>query len=86
MVDEERYARTDSSVQPQVLKAMSHHPDVMVLGGSAAPGALPNIALSQRGFKGQVYNNHGVVSPDYIQRRRRGGGGLHRADRAAGGL
>ncbi len=67
ILDDERYARSDTSVQPQVLKAMSHHPDVMVLGGSAAPGALPNIALTQRGFKGQVYNNHGVVSPAYIQ-------------------
>ena len=67
ILDDERYARSDTSVQPQVLKALSHHPEVMVLGGSAAPGALPNIALSQRGFKGQVYNNHGVVSPAYIQ-------------------
>ena len=67
VVDEERYARTDTSVQPQVLKAMSHHPDVMMLGGSAVPGALPQIALSQRGYKGQVYNNHGVVGPDYIR-------------------
>ncbi len=67
ILDDERYARTDTSVQPQVLKTLSHHPDVVVLGGSAAPGALPNIALSQRGFKGQVYNNHGVVSPAYIQ-------------------
>ena len=67
VVDEERYARTDTSVQPQVLKALSHHPDVMMLGGSAVPGALPQIALSQRGYKGQVYNNHGVVGPDYIR-------------------
>lgn len=67
VLDEERYARTDPSVQPQVLKALSHHPDAMMLGGSAVPGALPNIALTQRGFKGQVYNNHGVVSPAYIQ-------------------
>ena len=67
IVDEERYARTDASVQPQVLKALSHHPDVMMLGGSAVPGALPQIALAQRGFKGQVYNNHGVVGPDYIR-------------------
>ena len=66
VVDEERYARTDSSVQPQVLRAMSHHPDAMMLGGSAVPGALPQIALVQRGYKGQVYNNHGVVSPAYI--------------------
>jgi branched-chain amino acid transport system substrate-binding protein len=67
IVDEERYARADTSVQPQVLKVLSHKPDVMMLGGSATPGALPNIALAQRNYKGQVYNNHGVVSPDYIR-------------------
>jgi branched-chain amino acid transport system substrate-binding protein len=66
IVDEERYARTDTSVAPQVLRALSHHPDAMMLGGSATPGALPNIALAARNYKGQVYNNHGVVSPAYI--------------------
>ncbi len=67
IVDEERYARADTSVQPQVLKVLSHKPDVMMLGGSATPGALPSLALAQRNYKGQVYNNHGVVSPDYIR-------------------
>ena len=42
---------------------MSKHPDVMMLGGSAVPGALPNIALTQRGYKGQIYNNHGWSAP-----------------------
>jgi branched-chain amino acid transport system substrate-binding protein len=64
---DERYARTDTSVQPQVLRAISRHPDAVMLGGSATPGALPNIGLTDRGFKGQVYNNHGVVSPEYIR-------------------
>ena len=67
VLDDERYTRSDSSVQPQVLKAMTHHPDAIMLGGSATPGALPNIALTQRGFKGQVYNNHGAVSADYLR-------------------
>ena len=67
LLDDERFIRTDSSVQPEVLRAMSHHPDAMVLGGSATPGALPNIALTQRGYKGQVYNNHGVVGAEYIR-------------------
>ncbi len=67
VLDEERYGRTDSTVQPQVLKALSHRPDAVMLGGSATPGALPNIALTQRGFKGQIYNNHGVVSAEYIR-------------------
>lgn len=67
IVAEERYARTDTSVQAQVLRAMSRHPDAMMLGGAATPGALPNIALTARGYKGQVYNNHGVVSAEYIR-------------------
>lgn len=67
VVDDERFARTDTSVQPQVLKVLTHKPDVIMLGGSATPGALPSLALAQRNYKGQVYNNHGVVSPAYIQ-------------------
>lgn len=67
VVDEERCSRTDSSAQPQVLKAMSHHPDAMMLGGSAVPGVLPQIALLQRGCKGTAYNNHGGVGSDYIR-------------------
>ena len=67
VVANERYARTDTSVEAQVLRVMSKHPDVVMLGGSATPGALPAIALHARGFKGQVYQNHGVVSPDYIR-------------------
>lgn len=67
IVAEERYARTDTSVQAQVLRVMTKHPDTVMLGGSATPGALPNIALNQRGFKGQIYNNHGVVTNEYIR-------------------
>lgn len=67
VVANERYARTDTSVEAQVLRVLSKHPDVVMLGGSATPGALPAIALQKRGFKGQVYQNHGVVSPDYIR-------------------
>ncbi len=67
VVANERYARSDTSVEAQVLRVMSKHPDVVMLGGSATPGALPAIALHARGFKGQVYQNHGVVSPDYIR-------------------
>jgi branched-chain amino acid transport system substrate-binding protein len=67
IVDDERYARTDTSVMGQVLKVMSKHPDAVMLGGSATPGALPNIGLSDRGFKGQIYNNAAVVTSDYIK-------------------
>jgi branched-chain amino acid transport system substrate-binding protein len=67
VVANERYARSDTSVEAQVLRVLVKHPDAVMLGGSATPGALPAIALHKRGFKGQVYQNHGVVSPDYIR-------------------
>jgi branched-chain amino acid transport system substrate-binding protein len=67
VIANERYARTDTSVQAQVLRVLSRHPDAVMLGGSGTPGALPAIALHARGFKGPVYQNHGVVSPDYIR-------------------
>ena len=37
VVDDERYARTDTSVMGQVLKVMSKRPDAVMLGGSATP-------------------------------------------------
>src|SRR5260221_380489 len=67
VLSEERFGRTDTSVQGQVLKVMSTKPDAVMLGGSGTPGALPQITLADRGYKGPVYNNHGVVNADYIR-------------------
>lgn len=63
----ERYQRNDVSVTTQALKMMVGKPDAIVVGGSGAPGALPHIALSERGYTGVNYNTHGSVSPDFIR-------------------
>jgi branched-chain amino acid transport system substrate-binding protein len=63
VVANERYARTDTSAESQVLKAMTKKPDAMMIGGSGTPGALPDVALHRRGYKGLIYGNHGMVSP-----------------------
>lgn len=63
----ERYARTDTSAESQVLKAMSQKPDAVMIGGSGTPGTLPVAALHRRGFKGPVYGNHGMVSPAFLK-------------------
>lgn len=67
IVAEERYGRTDTSVTGQVLKVMSANPDAVVLGGSGTPGALPNVTLTERGYKGKVYHNHGVINADFLR-------------------
>jgi len=67
LVAEERYGRLDTSVTGQVLKVMSARPDAVVVGGSGTPGALPNVTLVERGYKGPVYHNHGVINKDFLR-------------------
>jgi len=67
VVTNERYARADTSVTGQVLKIMAARPDAVVVGGSGTGGALPHIALAERGYKGRVYHNHGTVNSEFIR-------------------
>jgi branched-chain amino acid transport system substrate-binding protein len=63
----ERYARADSSVTGQVLKLLAMRPDAVMTGGAGTPGALPFLALADRGFKGGVYGQHGLINPDFVR-------------------
>ena len=67
VVTNERYGRPDTSVTGQVLKVMSAAPDAVVVGGSGSPGATPQIALKEQGYKGPIYHNHGTVNLPFIQ-------------------
>ena len=67
ILGDERYARTDTTVEAQALKLISLHPQAVMMGNSATPAALPVVALRHRGYKGPIYGNHGVVSPAFIK-------------------
>jgi branched-chain amino acid transport system substrate-binding protein len=67
VIANERYARSDSSVTAQVLRALAARPDAIMLGGTGTPGALPVIALAERGYKGPLYGNHGLISADFLR-------------------
>jgi branched-chain amino acid transport system substrate-binding protein len=67
VVANERYARPDPSVTGQVLKIVALHPDAVMTGGAGTPGALPFIALQERGFRGGIYGNHGMINPDFLR-------------------
>ena len=67
VVANERYARSDSSVTAQLLRALAARPDAIMLGGTGTPGALPVIGLSERGYKGPLYGNHGLISADFLR-------------------
>jgi branched-chain amino acid transport system substrate-binding protein len=67
VVSNERYARADASVTGQVLKIVALKPDAVMTGGAGTPGALPFLALQERGFKGGVYGQHGLINPDFVR-------------------
>ena len=67
VVTNERYARADTSVTGQVLRIMSANPDAVVVGGSGTGGALPHVALVERGYKKGIYHNHGTVNAEFIK-------------------
>jgi branched-chain amino acid transport system substrate-binding protein len=67
IVSNERYARADSSVTGQVLKIVALRPDAVITGTSGTPGALPYLALAERGYKGQIYGMHALINPDFVR-------------------
>src|SRR5882757_8389966 len=67
MVDEERFARPDTSVAGQVLKLLAANPDAVLVGASGTAAALPQTALRERGYKGLIYQTHGAASMDFIR-------------------
>ena len=67
VVSNERYARSDQSVTGQVLKIVALHPDAVMTGGAGTPGALPFLALAERGYKGGLYGQHGLINPDFLR-------------------
>ncbi|WP_374244761.1 ABC transporter substrate-binding protein [Zoogloea sp.] len=67
IVASERYGRADPSVQAQVLKVIAAKPDVVFVGASGTPAAMPQITLRERGYKGKIYQSHGVTSKEFLR-------------------
>jgi len=67
VVSNERYARADATVTGQVLKIVALRPDAVITGTSGTPGALPYLALAERGYKGQIYGMHALINPDFVR-------------------
>ena len=67
LVATERFARPDTSVMGQVLKTMAAHPDAVLIAGAGTPAALPEKTLRERGYKGPIYQTHGVANADFLR-------------------
>ena len=64
---DQRFARTDTSVTGQILKVLATRPEGVLDGGSATQGALPLLALQERGYKGRLYGSPALVNADFIR-------------------
>jgi len=67
VVANERYQRNDTSVTGQILKILSARPDAVLIGGAGTPAVLPQKTLKEKGYKGLVYQTHGVANNDFLR-------------------
>jgi branched-chain amino acid transport system substrate-binding protein len=67
IVGTESYARTDTSVTGQILKLQSANPQAILIAGSGTPAALPEKTLVERGYKGKIYQTHGIANNDFLR-------------------
>jgi branched-chain amino acid transport system substrate-binding protein len=67
IVASERYNRNDASVTGQALKIMAAHPDAVLIAGSATPAVLPQKTLVERGYKGRIYQTHGIATLEFLK-------------------
>jgi branched-chain amino acid transport system substrate-binding protein len=54
-------------VTGQALKLIAAKPDVILIAGVGGPGVLPQITLRDQGYRGTIYQTHGVATDEFIR-------------------
>ena len=67
LVASERYNRTDQSTTGQVLKLIAARPAAVLIAATGSPAVLPQAGLLEKGYKGRIYQTHGVATNDFIR-------------------
>ena len=67
IVASETFGARDTTVTAQTLRLAAARPDAVLVAASGTPGALPQLALFERGYPGKVYQTTGVVNPDFLR-------------------
>ncbi len=63
----ERYGAQDLGVTAQVLRLMAAKPDAVYILSFGTPAFLPQAELVKRGYKGKIYQTHGVANADFLR-------------------
>ena len=67
LVANERFGRADTSVTGQIVKILAAAPDAVLIAGAGTPAATPEIALVERGYKGKIYQTHGIATYEFLK-------------------
>jgi len=67
VVANESYAAEDNSVTAQILKIVAAKPDAVLISSRGTMAVLPVKALKERGYKGRIYQAHGVANNDFLR-------------------
>ncbi len=67
VVANERFNRSDTSVTGQALKVVAAKPDAVLIAASGTPAALPQKTLREKGYRGTIYQTHGVANLDFLR-------------------
>jgi branched-chain amino acid transport system substrate-binding protein len=68
LVADEFFSRTDTSVTAQALKLVSARPDIVFVAAGGTPAIVATHDVRARGFRGPIYQTHGVSTPEFIER------------------
>ena len=67
VLTDERFARTDTSVTAQALRALSTNPDAIIIGASGTPAVAPVLELRKLNYGGNIYGNQGMANVDVLR-------------------
>ncbi|HUH87241.1 MAG TPA: ABC transporter substrate-binding protein [Pusillimonas sp.] len=63
----ERYGAQDLGVTAQTIRLIGSKPDAIYILSFGTPAYLPHTELIKRGYKGKIYQTHGVANADFLR-------------------
>lgn len=63
----EKYQRNDTSTTSQVLRMMKESPDAILVAAAGTPSTTPHRGLTERGYKGLIYQTGGAANPEFLR-------------------
>jgi branched-chain amino acid transport system substrate-binding protein len=67
VVSVERFSNSDTSFVSQAVKLTAAKPDAVLIAAAGTPAVMPQLALFDRGYKGQIYQTQPVATDDFLR-------------------